>query len=468
MSVQPIFFPRQAFLRLSLVLPALLMLAACQMPFGKRDTAPIRPATPAAAQGPCVVLALPASGPYAPIGGKISRGAGLARQELAADGIKIRLETVNTEAPDWLSRLSALPPECAVVGGPLQARNYAQARSAGAVDQRAFFTFLPSLEQGDEGARAWRFFPSPQDQIDALTSFATNDLNIRTYGAFYPTDAYGARMTGMLEQSLAGQNMVLHKASYDPADVSSWSTAVAPLINATQAEGSSTPVPQTAFEALFLPDSWKSMDMLTTSLLYNGEDRLVLLGTTLWEQSLSGKIVPNAEKYALAVFPGAWNAARAPRALQAPGNDFWVALGYAFTRFAVNLGLNSRLSAPEITARAGRAAQMIRAMAPITWDSAGVAHQQLFIFQASPTGMTPLDLGQFQQTRAAVLQRAALRMQGLPAVDAEGNPLVPGLPPAAGQAPDQSGTVQPGATPSALPLSSTPQPSYKLRLPTRR
>ena len=47
-------------------------------------------------------------------------------------------------------------------------------------------------------------------------------------GAFYPTDAYGARMTGMLEQSLAGQNMVLHKASYDPADVSSWSTAVAP------------------------------------------------------------------------------------------------------------------------------------------------------------------------------------------------------------------------------------------------
>ena len=83
MSVRPMFFPRQAFLRLSLVLPALLMLAACQMPFGKRDAAQIRPATPAAAQGPCVVLALPASGPYAPIGGKISRGAGLARQDLA-------------------------------------------------------------------------------------------------------------------------------------------------------------------------------------------------------------------------------------------------------------------------------------------------------------------------------------------------------------------------------------------------
>lgn len=112
--------------------------------------------------------------------GSISRGAGLARQELAADGIKIRLETVNTEAPDWLSRLSALPPECAVVGGPLQARNYAQARSAGAVDQRAFFTFLPSLEQGDEGARAWRFFPSPQDQIDRPAFL------VQEHSAFHP------------------------------------------------------------------------------------------------------------------------------------------------------------------------------------------------------------------------------------------------------------------------------------------
>lgn len=466
----PRYCPR--FCAPALLLAAVLSLTACQLPFVKRDAAPTAPATPAA-QGPCVVLALPASGPYAPISGKIRRGAALARQELATDGIKIRLETVNTQAPDWLAKLSALPPACAVVGGPLQARNYAQARSAGAVDQRAFFTFLPSLEQGDEGARAWRFFPSPQDQIDALIAFATDDLNIRTYGAFYPSDAYGARMTGLLEQSLAKRNMALHKAVYDPANVSSWTTAVAPLINATQAGGNGAPVPQTAFEALFLPDSWKNMDMLTTSLLYNGEDRLVLLGTTLWEQSLSGRLLPNAEKYALAVFPGAWNAARAPRALQAPGNDFWVALGYDFTRFSVNLGLNSRLTMPEITVRAGRAAQAIRGMAPIRWDSAGVAHQQLFIFQALPTGMTPLNMDQFQQTRTAVLQRAALRMQGLPSVDAEGNPLAPGLPPAGGQtqgmpAAQPGANVQPAATPAALPLSGTPQPSYKLRLPTRR
>ncbi len=388
----------------------------------------------------------------------------MAQSELAASGVKMRLETVNTEAADWLQRLDALPQACAVVGGPLQARNYAQAREHGQLEKRAFFTFVPSLEQGDEGARAWRFFPSPQDQIDTLINFASTGLNIRTYGAFYPTDAYGVRMTGLMEQSLASHNMLLQKASYNPADPTSWSDAVAPLINAQTPQGSKTPVPQTSFEALFLPDSWKSMEMLTTSLLYNGEDRLVLLGTTLWEQSLSGKTIANADKFALAVFPGAWNQPQAPRALQVPGTDFWNALGYDFVRFAVSMGLDSRLTTPQVTARAQRASKMIWGMAPISWDNAGVAHQKLFLFGVSPTGMTPVDVETFQQTRARVLQQAALRMQGLPPVDATGAPLAP---PAAGA--EAAPAVQTGQTPPSAPImSNTPRPSYKLSLPAAR
>ncbi|MDD4701615.1 MAG: ABC transporter substrate-binding protein [Desulfovibrio sp.] len=443
----------RALARLTLGLLTLVLLgslSACKMPFGsqKSPVAPPPMAPPSA--GACVVLALPASGPYAPIGGKVRQGAQMAQKEMAANGVTMRIEVVNTEAADWLQKLKALPPSCAVVGGPLQASNYAQARNAGGTAERVFFTFLPSLEQGDEGARAWRFFPSPQDQIDALINFASDGLNIRSYGAFYPADAYGARMTDLMEQSLFKRNMALQKDSYNPADPTSWSTAVAPLINAKIPEGSSTPVPQTAFEALFLPDSWKNMETLTTSLLYNGEDRLVLLGTTLWEQGLSGKVVTTPEKYALAVFPAAWNPTRAPRALQAPGLDFWNALGYDFARFAVSLGLTARLSSPEVTARAQRAAQMVWSMAPITWDNAGVAHQNLFIFGVSPTGMVPVNLEEFGQTHSAILQQSALRMQGLPPVDAAGNPVSPGA----------------GQQPTLQPIGTTPKPSYRLSLPS--
>ena len=187
-----------------------------------------------------------------------------------------------------------------------------------------------------------------------------------------------------------------------------------------------------------------------------GADRLVLLGTTLWEQSLTGKTVPHAESYALAVFPGAWNALQAPRALQVPGTDFWTALGYDYARFAAALGLESRPEAAQVTARARRAAQMIWGMAPVSWDAKGVAHQKLFIFGVTAQGMTPVTLDAFQQTRTQVLQQAALRMQGLPPVDAAGNPLAA---PAAGAAADMA---------APAPVSTTPRPSYKLSLPGNR
>lgn len=74
--------------------------------------------------------------------------------------------------------------------------------------------------------------------------------------------------------------------------------------------------------------------------------------------------MPHAESYALAVFPGAWNALQAPRALQTPGTDFWTALGYDYARFAAALGLESRPEAAQVTARARRASQMIWGMAP--------------------------------------------------------------------------------------------------------
>jgi hypothetical protein len=390
----------------------------------------------------------------------------MARQEITGRGGSLRLEIVNTEGPRWLAELAALPRECAVVGGPLQADKYDEARKSGLTERRVFFTFLPSLESGDEGARAWRFFPSPQDQIDALVSFAADTLNIRAYGAFYPADAFGERMTALLEQSLAARSMFLQKAPYPPGDVTVWSEAAAVLLRPVTGPDGRTPVPQTAFEALFLPDSWKNMDMLSTSLLYNGEDRLVLLGTTLWEQSLSGRVLSNAEKFILAVFPGAWNPLAAPAGLKAQAGDFWMALGYDFTRFAARLDIASRLSPAEVGAKA-RTVRIPWSMAPIFWDGAGVAHQNLWIFQVSPMGMTPVNAELFAQTRAAVLQRAALRMQGLSAVDAQGNPVVP-IPGMPDNAAGADGQYAPQNQPAAPPMSSTPKPSYKLSPPRAR
>ena len=93
--------------------------------------------------------------------------------------------------------------------------------------------------------------------------------------------------------------------------------------------------------------------------------------------------------------------------------------------------------------------------------------------------MKPLSLDEYKAARQAILERAALRMQGLPSVDAQGNPLVPGTQPgvqagmpgqpvqldANGQ-PVAQPAVQPAGQPARQPvIGTTPIPSYKLRLP---
>lgn len=454
-----------------------IAISGCQFPFSKRSTyAP----EPGSNRAPCVVLALPDSGPYAPIAAEIKKGANLAQAELKAQGYVPRMEYINTESSDWIMKLDSLPPQCAVVGGPLQEKAYIDAKKAGALQKRVFFAFMPTLQQGDEGLLAWRFFPSPHDQIEALTSFGINDLNVRSFAAFFPEDAYGKKMTDLLEKNLAQKNITLRKASYNPAAPATWSRAVAPLINPVIAGNKNKPVPQTDFEALFLPDSWKNMDRLTSGLMANGEDSLILMGTTLWEAGLHGKQVPKAAKYELAIFPGAWDKNRASKALQASDNDFWVALGYDFTNFAASMGLENRLAGSEIIIASQKSSPKIRAMAPLSWDQTGNASQKLYLFQVGPSGMKPVNVKEFQNLRKNARERAALRIQAIHAdvptslpkeeapemisYDLPQKPVK--LPPSAPVTTVAPSTTQ---TPAVTqPLSNVPQPSYKLRLPTKK
>lgn len=443
-------------------------LCGCQFPFlAGTQKGPKR------SPSPCVVLALPNSGQYAPVATKIKKGAQLSVTELKNVGLTPRLQYINTEEPDWLAKLAALPEECAIVGGPIQEKAYLAARKAGAMERRVFFPFMPNLQKGEEGAIAWRFFPSPQDQVDALLKLGADDLNIRTYGAFYPNDSYGQKMTKLLEESLAKRNISLKKAAYNPANPGSWSAALRPLVRPVRPSGGSGVVPQTDFEALFVPDSWKNMDMITTSLLYNGEDRLILMGSALWEPGLSGKTVLKSAKYDLAVFPGSWDATRAPKALKEAGNDFWVALGYDFVNFAANLGFAERPGALEVNAALPAAGSHIRALAPIVWSGDGVARQQLYMFEVGPNGMRPLNVSRLKNARLAAQERTALRIQRAyeqPAPDpAESQTVLPAEEderPRVEQAP-ASAAVQ--AAPQPAPtINEVPQTSYKLRLPTKR
>lgn len=446
------------------------MLCGCQLAgFGKKDRVPEGGAN----KNPCFVLALPASGPYAPLGRKIGNGARLAVEEMKATGVNARLETIDTEASGWLARLEGLPEECAIVGGPLQEKAYLSAKKAGLLEKRVFFAFLPSLQQGEEGMLAWRFFPAPHDQVDALSRFGMEEMNINSYGAFYPDDNYGKKMTDLFEKNLSSKNIPLKKASYNPKVPSSFKNAAATLINPEKIPPRYQPIPRTDFEAIFLPDSWKNMDAVTNALIANGEDRLILMGSTLWEPQLSGKAPANAAKYELAVFPGARNESKAPKKLRDAKADFWGALGYDFANFAAWIGLTARVDPVIVTTMAQKASPKIRGMAPISWNNAGRASQSLYIFQVTPQGAKPVNPELLKRTRTAIHERAALRYQGIR--DAQFNtpveeePIVSANPVAEEPAPQPTAIPRAApARPDAPPLSNVPQSSYKLRLPSKK
>lgn len=417
---------------------------------------------------PYVVLALPGQGPYAGLASRILQGARLAVQEMERHGVKVRLAFVDTKAKDWTARLTALPEHFRIVGGPLDPESYRTLKSTGLIAKYRFFTFLNELNGADEGRLAWRFFPSSQDQVDAVLNFATNQLGIRSYGVFSPSDPYSLKKVALFEEGARRRNLSVQKAFYTSG--SQLVDQVKPLLNPTTlGEGSTaTPVPQTAFEAIFLPASWSALGGLISSFMYHGEDRLVLLGTMLWEQSLAGKPLPQANRYELAVFPGAWNIQARVSALSGKKPDFWLALGYDFVNFAVNLGNVDKLSAPEVKDRANRAASIMRILAPLSWDGQGHAHQKLIIYRASAQGVAPMDLQLFQQMRAQRKQNAALRMQGgsEEQVPPDVDPLT-GTPAPASTAPTPSPVATPQITPQAAP-QTFPQSSHKLRLPPRQ
>ncbi|MBQ7585871.1 MAG: hypothetical protein IJU40_06470 [Desulfovibrionaceae bacterium] len=464
--------PRKWYLLLTLVLLGLILnLTACGPFLGhiKQDD-PNRERF--------FALALPLTGPHAQIALKIRQGARSAEQELLKHGVKVKLVIIDTGKKDWIQKVAALPETCVVVGGPLDLTSYKNAKKAHLLERKTFFAFLNNLEANDEGRLAFRFFPSAQDQIESLIGFASGPLKIRAFGAFYPSDSYSLRMVNLFEAEAKRKNLPVYKATYNASMPSSWSQSAKSLVNpVSSGEGSSKVLPRTTFEGVFLPGSWKHLDNIITSFMRNGESRLVLLGTILWEQSIANRAPSTPQRFELAMFPGAWNnQIKLPP--QAGPNNFWVSLGYDFVRFASNMGLVKQLSPIEVVERANRSSKVIRSLAPISWDQRGIAKQRLFIYRVSTQGMVKIDPEFFNQLRNTRKANAALTFQSEPQGSSEvGAPSsgslgdleeTPSLESPKPELPKADKRLTPQIPSNSPALSTVPQSSHKLRLPTAR
>lgn len=437
---------------LALVLVLVLsLLAGCAMPSFMQ---PKKPAKPAAPQPKTVALVVPA-GRAAGVVSALTGGAKVAAGEQPASA-PVALRVIPTQG-DWLAQLANLPAG-SVIGGPISEASYRKMKAAGIMDSYVVFAFLPEIDSGDEGVNAWRFFPSMSDQIDAVTELAVRRLDIRTMASFGGSDNYSKKATDLLEQKLASENVILQRVAADP-DPSRWTEQVKPLVNPETDEVTGALIPHTPFEAVFLPGSWKHLNSVFTAFGSNGEDRLVLLGTMIWD-GYNNRGTQNASQYALVAYPTAFVRSRAPQSLtKTPHATFWGALGYDFVRFASRLNIKGRPDSSTVNAQARQAALMNFVMAPVSYDSRGRATQNLFMVQPGLAGPEMVDLNTLRANRAQAIQRVEERR--LNATDpalAEEKPSDPGVRTAPGLPSRPAGPI----------MRTTPHSSHKLSLPGTR
>ena len=440
-------FPRTILTML--LICSLALLAGCAFPGFLQQTKK-EPPKPRQPRTTTVALVVP-SGQLASIVSSLTSGARLAAQQQPASA-PVKVQVVRTEGA-WLKTLAALP-ENSVIGGPLTESAYLQMKQAGILDRKATFAFMPELPAGDEGTAAWRFFPSMNDQVNAIVELAVDKLGVSTMASFGPQDKYSQTITSLLEQKLAAENVILQRITVTGSP-DSWGNIAKPYVNPIQDEATGVLTPQTPFEAVFLPDSWRRLSSVHTAFASNGEDRLYMFGTMLWD-GYNTRGTQNANQYALVAYPSAYVASRAPASLTKTNYaTFWGALGYDFVRFASRLNIKGRPASTEVCAMARQAALMNFVLAPISYDSRGKATQKLFMVQPGVAGSSLVDASALLRARAEAVERASERA-ATPA-ELETTPLGSG------------GTVQrPVTQPRGPIIRTTPHSSHKLSLPGAR
>ncbi len=381
--------------------------------------APVEPVAPPPPPKPVAVnsvaVLLPLGGPFRELGGKVQKGIKAGQDALAAAGTPLEVTVIDATQPGWADTVRALPPEVSLVGGPMHPLTLKELQSTGLLQTRVFLAFLSTLGEAREGIDAWRFFPSAEDEIDALLRLSLSDYGVTQFGILRPGDRYGQSMGeafALAASRLGGQ--VTATGVYAPQDPSGWDGVVSEMLKT----GGGRP----GFGAVFVPDEWARADKVLQGFFNHKVEDLLILGPQLWTEALyraaASKTQINIQNYRLAVCPGAWwpeNQGRATQdlvaAMRATGQnqaDLWEAVGYDFARFAARLGRLPQGAAPqEVSSRLAQAASgMDFSMAPLSYGPDGKAHVAMYLFRPSVAGPVLLDPEGFRQRLNAIRQKA--------------------------------------------------------------
>lgn len=363
-----------------------------------------------------IALVLPLTGQYGNLSEKIVRGAETVRRGLELQGKTLRIYVIDSDQPDWMLELSRLPKSVQIIGGPLRMEDYNAVKNMGLTDKHFFFSFLPRMDEADEGRISWRFFPSREDQVRVMLDYAQK-LGVKNYSIFAPDQGdYAKSMFSLFYYQAAERNLTVSRSGYYPArQYQLWVKSVSDFLGYTQtANKDRSNAPDLEFNAMFLPDNWSNAARIISHIFYVMDNNLLFLGTNLWENGLADQQRLNTRNFRLTIFPGVWNqqtlspsgqAVRSSAALTGKYNaDLWFSLGYDFAMAATSLGLPENAKADDVNAALAQLPRLPWSGAPISWDAQGFAQQELFVLTPAENGFVLANENRIRQRMAAVIK----------------------------------------------------------------
>ena len=136
----------------------------------------------------------------------------------------------------------------------------------------------------------FQHFLTPTQQVRAVVSYAINDMNCAMFSALYPDDDYGQEMIKIFREEVARLGGKVERVIPYGKKQTDFTSEINKLTNnqvavAKKSAAKKTEVPkriEVNFEALFIPDSYRRVQLIASQLAFYDVRGVKLLGTSLW------------------------------------------------------------------------------------------------------------------------------------------------------------------------------------------
>ncbi len=153
------------------------------------------------------------------------------------------------------------------------------------------------------GDYVFRNFLTPGMQVEQALEYAVQTLGLKRFAIMYPDEKYGKIFTGLFGDAvIAYGGSLCCVESYSPnqtdfADVikklAGTARRIAQRLKPTESvlaggmtvDGSIVEKPAVDFDALFIPDALKNVELILPQLAYHDVEGMYLIGTNLWHHS---------------------------------------------------------------------------------------------------------------------------------------------------------------------------------------